>query len=165
MARPKRQPIRDDTFDDPLRDYSEPTYDDTIQRAVCESPITDMKHKPFTAVEADTPIEQVLRKMVKLTIACVVVTRNDKLVGIFSERDVLDKVADQYENVKNEPISSVMTSEPVAVRTTDTPAKALATMAVGGFRHVPILSVEEKVVGIVGPRRVNNYLFTNISDV
>ena len=46
----------------------------------------------------------------------------------------------------------------MAVRDTDSPAKAIAIMALGGFRHVPILNVDDNVVGIVGPRRINTYL-------
>ena len=55
MPRPKRRGIQDDSFEDPLSNYSPPTYEDRIQRALCEDPITQMKHQPFTRVAADTP--------------------------------------------------------------------------------------------------------------
>lgn len=158
MARPKRAGIQDDRFDDPLSDYSPPDYVDQMQRALCETPISDMKHQPFTSVDAEEPIEKTLARMDEMNIACVLVTRDGRLVGILSERDVLDKVADRYEQIHRDPVHTVMTSDPTAVYATDTPAKALAIMAEGGFRHVPILDVDDQVVGIVGPRRVNTHL-------
>ena len=162
MPRPKRRGIQDDAFDDPLSNYSPPTYEDTLHRALCEDPITQMKHQPFTCIEASSSIIQVLKQMEQKNIACVMVTENDRLAGIFSERDVLDKVADRFEEIRDQPVRTVMTPEPVAVRGTDTLAKALAVMAVGGFRHVPILDPDDKVIGMIGPRRVNTYLRTHL---
>ena len=162
MPRPKRQGIQNDTFDDPLSNYSGPTYEDKLQRALCEDPITQMKHQPYTCIDADTPIERVMTKMNETNIACVMVTEGGRLVGIFSERDVLHKVADRFDQISDQPIRTVMTPDPEAVRGTDTLAKALAVMAVGGFRHVPILDPDDKVIGMIGPRRVNTYLRTHL---
>ncbi len=55
-------------------------------------------------------------------------------------------------------MSAVMTPDPVCVYETDTPAKALNLMAVGSFRHIPVLDVDGKIVGIVGPSRTSAYL-------
>lgn len=162
MPRPKRQGIQNDSFNDPLSNYSGPTYDDTMQHALCENPITQMKHQPYTAIEAETPIQEVLTQMDATDIACVMITDGGRLVGIFSERDVLNKVADCFDRIADQPVRTVMTPDPVAVRGTDTLAKALAVMAVGGFRHIPILDPDDKVIGMIGPRRVNTYLRTHL---
>jgi len=77
---------------------------------------------------------------------------------VFSERDVLNKIADCFEQVKDQPVSQFMTPQPVVVHESDSSAKALNLMAVGGFRHVPLLDLDDKVVGVIGPRRITNYL-------
>ena len=104
------------------------------------------------------PIEEVLKKMATLDIACVMATRDGRLTGIFSERDVLDRVAESFATVCRDPIATVMTRSPSTIYESEAVAKALGLMAIGGFRHVPILNVDDRVIGIIGPRRVNTYL-------
>ena len=80
------------------------------------------------------------------------------LVGLFTERDVLNKVALEYEEVKDLPISELMTPNPIYVYTTDSSAAALSVMAATGYRHVPVVDLDEKLVGIIGPLRVTSFL-------
>ena len=63
-----------------------------------------------------------------------------------------------YENVKTRPVSEVMTKEPVYVQESDSAAATLTVVAVSGYRHVPVVDAEEKIVGIVSPRRIAEYL-------
>jgi len=156
--RPRRKGSTLGEFEDPLSNYDEPTYADELERAMAEDTMAAMVTTPVTTVSADTSVQEVLRMMIELDIACMLVTEQEHLLGIFSERDVLTKVAGDYAKVKDKPIRDVMTTGPVVVYETASPAKALNLMAVGGFRHVPILDVDDKVVGIVGPRRVTHYL-------
>jgi CBS domain-containing protein len=129
-----------------------------------EGRVADMKIEPYTALPPQTSVEQTLRQMGELNIACVMIVEGDRLLGIFSERDVLHKIADRYEQIKARPVSEFMTPSPVAVRRTDSPAKALNLMAVSGFRHLPIINVDDKVVGILGPRRVTTFLRKYFTD-
>ena len=158
MPRRKRRTPEDGEFKDPLKDYSPPDYQDQLEQALIEGRVRDMKIEPFTALPSETTIEETLRRMSELNIACVLIVENDRLCGIFSERDVLYRVADRFEQFKGRPVSEVMTPGPSAVHRTDSPAKALNLMADQGFRHVPILNVDDKVVGILGPRRVTTFL-------
>ena len=80
-----------------------------------------------------------------------------RAVGIFSARDVLNKVAHDPAT-RSKPITEFMTPDPRTVYTTDCPAKALNLMAVGGFRHIPVLDINDKVVGMLGPRRTTEFL-------
>lgn len=156
--RRKRRSAQKGDFEDPLKDYSPATYADETERRLCEATLDEMQTTPFMTVGVDQTVEQTLRIMAEKNIAYLMVTDQDRLVGIFSERDVLYKVALRYQEIKNQPISEVMTANPVWVHETDSPAKALNLMAVGGFRHLPILSLDEKIVGVLGPRRVTAYL-------
>ena len=156
--RRKRRDIQEGEFNDPLKDYSEPSYEDEMERAVSEDRVDAIQIKPFVTLDANTTVEQTLRMMYEKNIAWVMITEDDRLAGIFSERDVLYKVADRFDELSCKPIREVMTPDPVFVYETDSPAKALNMMAVGGFRHVPILDLDEKIVGVLGPRRVTAYL-------
>lgn len=164
MPRPKRSTIEDGAFRDPLSDYGETKYTDKLHHVLEEHTITHIKHQPYTCVDESTPIEDVLKQMATLDIACVMATRDGRLTGIFSERDVLDRVANLFASVRRDPIATVMTRSPSTIYESETVAKALGLMAIGGFRHVPILDVDDRVIGIVGPRRVNTYLRTCIEE-
>jgi len=159
--RPKRSSDNvspNESFADPLKDYSGPSYADELERSLAEDAVTVMQTQPFKMVSPSTTISACMKTMVELSIASLLVGDDGHLVGVLSERDVLAKVAENYESLKDKPVSDFMTRSPASVYETDTPAKAMNLMAVSGFRHVPILDVDDKVVGIVGPRRVTRYL-------
>jgi CBS domain-containing protein len=156
--RRKRRDTQPGTFEDPLKNYDPLDSTDPLERGLCLDRVDVVQVKPFTTLDADATIQDALALMAKHEIACLLITQHDKLVGIFSERDVLNRVAHRYDEIKFKPVRDYMTDKPAAVYETDSPAKALNLMATGGFRHVPILNVEDKVVGIIGPRRVTAYL-------
>ncbi|MXW24933.1 MAG: CBS domain-containing protein, partial [Dehalococcoidia bacterium] len=67
----------------------------------------------------------------------VLVVDGSSLSGIFTERDVLKKVAGRP-GALDAPVAEYMTTDPVVVRENETIAVALHKMADGGFRHVPM---------------------------
>ncbi|MCX5660180.1 MAG: CBS domain-containing protein [Planctomycetota bacterium] len=157
--RPKRGPKDVVTeFQDPLKNYDPPIYEDALQRSLAEDTVDVIQIRPFETVPPTMTVKEAMQMMVDLDIACLMIVENDRLIGVFSERNVLDNVAPDYEAVKGKPIRAVMTKDPASVHITDNVGKAVNLMAVSGFRHVPILDVDEKVTGIVGPRRVTAYL-------
>ena len=86
-----------------------------------------------------------------------VVEHDRKLLGVITERDILNKAAleaDAY----SLPVSEIMIENPVYVYDDDPVAAALCVMAVCGHRHVPVVDVNEEVVGIVSPQRVTEFL-------
>jgi CBS domain-containing protein len=86
---------------------------------------------------------------------CVLVVDAGRLVGIFTDRDAVLKVAGRP--VTARPIADYMTRDPVVLRHDDTIAVAINKMAVGGFRHIPI--VEDGVpTGVVTARDVFRHL-------
>lgn len=160
--RARRQPP-DVEFSDPLKDYSQPEIVDDMERAMMEGTVADLQITPFGTLGPDVTVEDALRDMVKRDIACLIIAASDgKLLGVFSERDVLNKVIGQFEEIKHVPVRALMTSDPRSVRLTDSPAKAINIMAVGGFRHVPVIDLEDRVVGVIGPRRMTAYLRSKV---
>jgi len=83
------------------------------------------------------------------------VVEGSRLVGIFTDRDAVLKVAGQPRGPR--PISSVMTHDPVVLRHNETIAVALNKMAVGGFRHIPIVE-DGRPTGIVAARDLFRHL-------
>jgi CBS domain-containing protein len=88
----------------------------------------------------------------------VVVVDAGSVVGIFTERDVLKKIATQPERLAD-PVSRYMTPDPVVLRQEDPVAVALNKMGVGQFRHIPVL-FDGRVEGMVVARDVVAWLLT-----
>ena len=159
VFRPQRKSADDgQEFVDPMSRYDPPVYNDDMERKLCEDSVTTIVHTPFRSVTPKTTVEEAIRLMVENDTACVMVVEGDHVLGMFTERDILNKVAEHFDVVKNQPVTLVMTHDPAVVHNTDTPAVALNLMAVAGFRHVPILDLQERVIGIIGPRRITAYL-------
>jgi CBS domain-containing protein len=85
-------------------------------------------------------------------------TMHSRVVGIFTERDVLFRIVDQGRNPATLPLADVMTVDPECLRDDQTIAEVLRMMSVGGFRHVPIVDAEGRPVHVVSVRDVVEFL-------
>lgn len=149
-------------FKDPLEDYNPPEYSDPLEKALVEESVAAIQATPFTTIPPDTPICDAINKMVNQEIACLMIEQDEKLVGVFSDRDLLRQVATNYDKMKDRPVSDVMTVRPVFVRQDDSSALALNVIAVSGYRHVPVLDVNDKIVGIISPQRISSFLQSHL---
>ena len=99
--------------------------------------------------------DEAVRRMHDNGTDCVLVVDGGRLVGIFTDRDAVLKVAGR--ELKARPIAELMTHDPVVVRHDDTVAVAINKMAVGGFRHIPIVE-DGRPTGLVSARDVFRHL-------
>jgi CBS domain-containing protein len=106
-------------------------------------------------IDAGASIDEAIRRMQADGVDCLLVIEVGALVGIFTDRDAILKVAGQP--TEGRTIADVMTHDPVILRSGDPVAVAINKMAVGGFRHVPIVKGGEPV-GVVSARDVFRHL-------
>jgi CBS domain-containing protein len=154
-AVPAREP---EEFRDPLQNYDPKFYKDPLEKALAEETVAAIHCTPVATITPDTPVHAAVKALAGMQVACLLVEQDGHLVGVFSDRDVLDRVALEYEQVKNRPVGELMTTDPIFVYENDSAAAALSIMAVSGVRHVPVTNIDQKVVGIVSPQRVTEFL-------
>jgi CBS domain-containing protein len=106
-------------------------------------------------VDAATDVDDAIRRMHDKGIDCVLVVEGGRLVGIFTDRDAVLKVAGT--NPEDRRIGALMTHDPVVLRHDETIAVAINKMAVGGFRHIPIVD-DGRPTGVVSARDVFRHL-------
>lgn len=147
-----------DDFQDPLENYDPKEFDDPLEQALVEEELKTIRHEPFTTISPTAPVHEAVGKLAGMHVACLLVTENEKLVGVLSDRDVLSKVALEFDEVKDRPVHEVMTTDPIFVYETDSAVKALSVMAICGYRHVPVVDLNDNVVGIISPQRVVEFL-------
>jgi len=96
-------------------------------------------------------VREVVDAMAKRRFGAVPVMDNDRLVGIFSERDVLVRVVAARKDPETTPVGEVMTANPDTVKSSDSVLHALELMNQRGYRHLPVVDGME-LVGIVSIR-------------
>jgi CBS domain-containing protein len=106
-------------------------------------------------IDVAAPVDDAIARMQAEGIDCLLVTERGELVGIFTDRDAILKLAGRRS--AGTTIGEVMTHDPVILRSGDPVAVAINKMAVGGFRHVPIVD-RGKPTGVVSARDVFRHL-------
>lgn len=110
--------------------------------------ILEQKGSAFHAVRPTDSVFDALSLMAQFDIGCVLVTENDKLVGIFTERDYARKVVLKGLVSRDVKVGDLMTHAPYTVGLAGTADDVMATMTAKRFRHIPVVE-DGKVLGIV----------------
>jgi CBS domain-containing protein len=105
---------------------------------------------PVGATVADA-IQEMMRNDVGAT---AVVDENSVVAGIFTERDVMRKIAMGSRKPNEIPVREVMTTPVVMATQEISPAEALAVMVEAHHRHLPIVDDNGKLLGMLSIRHV-----------
>lgn len=92
------------------------------------------------------------RLMAEKRIGAMLIVENNKIVGIFTERDALNKVLATGVDPETTKLAQVMVSDPMTIRADKRLGYALAMMSDGGFRHVPVVDDNGAPLGMVSAR-------------
>jgi CBS domain-containing protein len=98
-----------------------------------------------------TTVAKAARLMAKKNVGAVMVVEEKRLVGIFTERDIVVRVIAEGRDAATTHIGEVMTANPFTVEPNEIFGRALLLMHDNGFRHVPVVENGEPV-GIVSSR-------------
>ena len=109
-------------------------------------------------------IREAVETMVKNEIGCVLVHDGERAVGILSERDLLLRVGLGLEAIESQPVSSVMTRDPLTLDCEAPLAFALNYMTLHDFRHLP-LTRDGELEGIISLRDFLALLFRTYPDI
>jgi CBS domain-containing protein len=110
-----------------------------------------VKDRRVYSVDADKTVLEAARFMMEHSIGALPVLRNGELVGIFSERDVMNRVVAVGRTPGTTKIAEVMTTNPRGVDVNESVEECLFLMKEFGFRHLPIVSGKE-LKGLVSLR-------------
>jgi CBS domain-containing protein len=91
-------------------------------------------------VQRNATVAEAVRMMAENNVGIVAVLDGDKLVGVFSERDVVRRVVDRGLDPARTPVASVMTAELVAADAEEDYQSAMRKMDQGNIRHLPVVS-------------------------
>lgn len=107
-------------------------------------------------VSPEASLRSVLRTMRTYLTGCVLITRDERLVGIFTERDALRLMARGCD--LEAPIANYMVANPVSIRSGATIAQAILRMSSGGYRRLPIVDEQGRPTGVIPVAGIVHYL-------
>jgi CBS domain-containing protein len=135
-----------------LTPLDRPAAQNRVERSLMEDSVSVLGPKPPVTVPPEATVAQAMQVMLTQNLGAVLVVDGDgKLKGIFSERDLLKRVAGLFDDFAALPVARFMTADPETVTPTDRLNFALHKMDVGGYRHLPVLA-EGKPAGVVSVR-------------
>jgi CBS domain-containing protein len=151
----------DSEFEDAYEDNHESVHkgqaEDYVRSAILNTPISELALRKPILVDASTPVVDAVHAMREQHLGCVLVQKAERLVGIVTERDILNRVVFQNEN-RSMLVESIMTQNPETLGSHESTAFALNMMSVGGYRHIPIVEPEGIVIGVLSVQDIVAFL-------
>ena len=137
----------------------EDAYEDMerVRGAVLETPVSELMARDPLVVNADASVVAAVNTMNERRTGCVLVQKDGKLVGIFTERDVLRKVI-FHEGNRSWKVEAVMTPRPETLPPSASVAHALNKMSVDGYRHIPIVDKGGKAIGVLSVKDIVHFV-------
>ena len=112
-----------------------------------------VKDRRVYSIDANSTVLEAARFMMEHRIGALPVLRDGEIVGIFSERDVMNRVVALGRSPGTTKISEVMTANPKAVSVEESIDNCLFLMREYGFRHLPITDGKQ-LKGLVSLRDI-----------
>jgi 2-oxoglutarate ferredoxin oxidoreductase subunit beta len=131
-----------------------------VEKSLEKDLVSVLARRKHVVAKPETKVGEVLKQLVDQRVGCAVIVGNaeEKVVGIFSERDALLKLNTEFANLKDRPVSEFMTKNPETLQANAKIAFAVQRMDLGGYRHVPIVDDQGRLQGVISVRDILNYL-------
>jgi CBS domain-containing protein len=149
-------------FDDVESGQDRPSRRRPFDASLLAEPLHGLPTRSAVILAKAASATEAMREMQRKHRGCVLVTEDgtarSKLVGIFTERDVLLRIIDRGRNPATLELSEVMTPDPECLPANAQIAWVLNIMSVGGLRHVPVVDEYGRPVAVVSVRDVVQFL-------
>lgn len=123
--------------------------------------IGDLHLIPPLFVQMDTTAAEAIAVMREARHGCVLVQDQTRLMGIFTERDVLTRVLRAGKDPNTVSMAEVMTPRPITLSPSDPPAHAVHLSATRGLRHLPVAD-NDQVVGFISVRHLLRHIHEHV---
>ncbi len=129
----------------------------TLKQELQAEKVSHMDLTAYSHIKSGATVGETVAKMRQWRTNVCLITADSKLVGIFTDRDVLQKVAPNPD-VLQKPIDELMTRNPIVIAPGASAAEALSMMDSNHFRNLPAVNEDGRIVGNMTHQAIINYL-------
>ena len=129
----------------------------TVEIDLQQQRVAHLDLTSFATVKTGTKVREALVRMRRSRVGAILVQNGDGLIGIFTERDVLLKVADNP-SALDEVVDDLMTADPQTVTSDTSVGRALQLMNAGDYRNVPVRDQSGAVIGNLSQQAMITFL-------
>ncbi len=143
-----------------LRSADIPEPSNAFEASLVDVPLAAVRHHTPLTIAPSASAADAVRQMQDANVGCLLVEDADgTLRGILSERDLVLKL--YRARLEGVTVADLMTGDPVVLRADDSVAVAIHKMAVGGFRHIPLVT-DGHATGIVSARDIFAHILAEL---
>ena len=113
--------------------------------------LLESKRGRVVTIAPDASVYDALELMAERNIGAACVLEADRLVGIVSERDMMNRVIAAGRDPKGTRVRDVMTSKPIVVEASETHERCLKVMQQAKIRHLPVID-GDRLLGVISLR-------------
>src|SRR4051794_30265778 len=143
-----------DACGQPLTESHLPVPATAVERALLRDRVKLFQGRQPLVVSPSMPVREVIKLLADNKVGCVIVAEQEKVAGIFTERDVLLKLGERAAELGSRPVSEFMTSKVESLPASAKIAFAVHRMDQGGYRHVPVVDASGRAIGIFSVRDI-----------
>ena len=123
------------------------------------APLTRLfdKRDPIHSVGPDVSVTECVRTMTSKKLGALIIMDGERLIGIFTERDAMNKMLAAGRDPLNTKVSEVMTRNPYSIPPTTTVGEAMAIVTNRRFRHLPIVE-NGKVLAVISSGDLTHWM-------
>jgi len=143
-----------------LMGADKPQPSSSFEERLVNEPLSALVEVEMLSLGPEASVAEAVRLMQERNVGSLVVEQDGRVIGIFTEVDALMKLTDS--GSADQPVGQLMTTDPVVLRANDSVAVAIHKMAIGGFRHIPLVD-EGRATGIVTARDLFRHILSVIA--
>ena len=130
----------------------------SVELTLRQTKIRHLQLKEMVCVAPDTSLGETIATMQRQRNGCALVVVESSLMGIFTERDLIRKVAGCSQVGLDRPIRDFMTPEPAVLSPDNSLLEAVLLMNQGGYRHIPLVDSADRVCDCLSVINIVDYL-------
>lgn len=135
-----------------------------LREQLSKATLSEMGFRDLVHVQKDASVGDAVSTMRESRVGCCAVLEGERLVGIFTERNLATRVFGAGLGL-DAPIEPCMTRDPITATPEDPLHLVLTRMHHGGFRHLPVVDHAGKPIGMTSVKRAVRLLGRSLESV
>ena len=116
-------------------------------------------------IPSSATIFEATKLMAEKKVGAALITEDNKVCGLFSERDNMIRIVAQGKDPLRTKVAQAMTEKVLTISIDAKPTVAMEAMFKKNIRHLPVVNSDQKIVGMVSLRTVLSFIVKSLAEI